>query len=326
MIAVSAAALHQLDPSPAELPRAGRPAPAALGLRILTLIVILVPLAGVIAAPVAVWGWGFSLTDLGLALGMYLATTLGVTVGFHRLFTHRSFETYTWVRVVFAALGSMAVEGAMIHWVGMHRRHHQFSDGVRDPHSPHGHGSGVGGVLRGFWHAHIGWFFEEAPAHLDRYAKDVASSRAVRVASGLFGVWVILGLAIPTVLGGVITQSWAGALTGFIWGGLVRVFLVHHVTWSINSACHLWGQRTYRSDDLSTDNALFGLLALGEGWHNSHHAFPTSARHGLRWWQLDLSYAVIRLLAAVGLAWKVNVPTLAMQQALRLAGRPRRID
>jgi stearoyl-CoA desaturase (delta-9 desaturase) len=290
---------------------------APLGVRLVVLAVITVPLLGLAAAPFFLWGWGFSWVDFGLLVGMYLLTGLGITIGFHRLFTHRSFETYLGVKVVFAALGSMAIQGPMLKWVALHRRHHQHSDTPADPHSPHHHGGGVLGLLRGAWHAHIGWFFDRDPEDLDRYVADLRKSPALRVASGLFLGWVALGLVVPAVLGGIMSLTWAGVWTGLIWGGLVRVFLVHHVTWSVNSACHLWGRRPYRSDDLSRDNVVFGVLAFGEGWHNTHHAFPTSARHGLRWWQVDASYWVIRGLALLRLAWDVRVPGKEARESLR---------
>lgn len=281
----------------------------SLVVQVVTFLAITIPLLGVIAAPFFLWGWGFGWTDLGLLLGMYVLTALGITVGFHRLFVHRSFETYMWVKFLWAILGSMAVQGPMFKWVAMHRRHHQHSDTPDDPHTPHGHGGGILGLVRGVWHSHIGWFFEADPPELERYVKDLSSSRALRVADALFPLWVILGLFLPAVLGGVITLSWAGVWTGLIWGGLVRLFLVHHVTWSVNSACHLWGFRPFRSDDESRNNFVFGILALGEGWHNTHHAFPTSARHGLRWWEIDVSYWVIRILAWLRLAWNLKLPT-----------------
>ena len=297
----------------AELPPVGPThEKASLGVQVVTFLGIVLPLAGVIAAPFFVWGWGFQWTDLGLLLGMYFLTALGITVGFHRLFVHRSFETYLWLKFIWAVLGSMAVQGPLLSWVAKHRRHHQFSDMAEDPHSPHQYGSGVLGTLKGFWHAHIGWLFDAKP-DLSRYVKDLSASRTLRVASMLFPLWVVLGLAIPAVLGGVITLSWQGAFTGFVWGGLARIFLVHHVTWSVNSACHLWGRRPYKSDDMSRNNMVVGILAMGEGWHNTHHAFPTSARHGLRWWQLDLSYWVIRGLAFLGLAWSLKLPTKEAQ-------------
>jgi stearoyl-CoA desaturase (delta-9 desaturase) len=296
------------DPDPAASLPPALPGKAPLPVRLATLAVIVLPLLALIAAPFLLWGWGFSWSDFGLLVGLYLLTALGITVGFHRLFTHRSFETYTWVKLVFAALGSMAVQGPLFKWVAFHRRHHQHSDTPNDPHTPHHHGAGILGVLRGAWHAHVAWFFERDPDDLGRYVADLRRSGALRVANAMFLFWVALGLVVPAVVGGVVTQSWAGAWTGLIWGGLVRVFLVHHVTWSVNSACHLWGLRPFDSGDESRDNVVFGWLALGEGWHNAHHAFPTSARHGLRWWKFDASYWVIRALALVGLAWDVKVP------------------
>jgi stearoyl-CoA desaturase (delta-9 desaturase) len=303
----------------AELPPTP-PGRAPLVVRVVTLGLIVVPLLGLVAAPFFLWGWGFSWTDMGLLIGMYLLTALGITVGFHRLFVHRSFETYTWVKVIFAVLGSMAVQGSLFKWVAIHRRHHQHSDRPDDPHTPHHSGRGVLGVVGGAWHAHVGWFFQSDPPGLDEYAKDLAKSRALRVANSLWPLWVVLGLAIPAAVGGLVKGSWLGVWTGLIWGGLVRIFLVHHVTWSVNSACHLWGFRPYKSEDESRNNVVFGILALGEGWHNAHHAFPTSARHGLRWWQIDASYYLIRLMSWAGLAWKVRLPSdEAIEKATRVA-------
>jgi stearoyl-CoA desaturase (delta-9 desaturase) len=202
----------------------------------------------------------------------------------------------------------MALQGSLFKWVAYHRKHHQHSDTAEDPHTPHHAGHGVLGVIAGAWHAHIGWLFQADPPDLDGYVKDLARSPALRVANALWPFWVALGFVIPAVIGGLVKMSWLGVWTGLIWGGLVRVLLVHHVTWSVNSACHMWGFRPYKSDDESRNNVIFGILALGEGWHNNHHAFPTSARHGLRWWQIDISYNCIRLLALAGLAWKVRLP------------------
>jgi stearoyl-CoA desaturase (delta-9 desaturase) len=292
---------------------------APLAVRVSAFAAIVVPLLGIVAVPFFVWGWGFHWVDLGLLLGMYLLTAVGITVGFHRLFVHHSFETYMWLKVILAILGSMAVVGSLLGWVGMHRRHHQQSDTLEDPHTPHHHGRGVLGVLRGFWFAHMGWFFEPDPPRLEHYVKDLRASPTLRVISVLFPVWILLGLIIPAVLRGIISGTWIGFWTGLIWGGLVRVFLVHHVTWSVNSAGHLWGTRPYRSGDQSRDNYLLCILALGEGWHNTHHAFPTSARHGLRWWQPDTSYYIIRLLTLLGLAWNVKLPTRQAQASRRFS-------
>jgi stearoyl-CoA desaturase (delta-9 desaturase) len=265
-----------------------------------------------LAAIILLWNWGVTWLEFGLLASMYTLTVLGITIGFHRLFTHRAFETSRTLQCIFAILGSMAVQGPLFKWVALHRRHHQHSDMHDDPHSPYHFGQdGILGVLKGAWHAHIGWFFESDPPDLNRYIKDLQKSPFLRKMSALFPLWVAIGLLIPAIVGGLITGSWRGALLGLIWGGLVRVFLVHHVTWSINSVCHLWGRQPFKTKDLSKNNFLFGILGLGEGWHNNHHAFPVSARHGLKWWQIDVSYYIIRLLAFFRLAWKVRLPQAA---------------
>ena len=280
----------------------------SIPVQIANLTVVILPFLGFIAAMALLWGRGFDWLHLGLMLGMYVITVLGVTVGYHRLFTHKAFETHAAVKFVLAMWGSLAIEGPLFKWVATHRRHHQTSDGEGDPHSPHLHGHGFVGFVSGLWHAHCGWLFEPHIPGLNKYVADLNASPMLRVISNLFPLWILVSLLIPTVLGGLFTMSWMGALLGFLWGGLARVFLVHHVTWSINSVCHLWGGRPYRSQDNSRNNVVFGVLALGEGWHNNHHAFPTSARHGLAWWQIDISYLFIRLLEVFGLAWKVRVP------------------
>jgi stearoyl-CoA desaturase (delta-9 desaturase) len=282
--------------------------PLPLFTRLFSLVAVVAPLVGLVAGCILLWDWGFTWVHLSLFVGMYLLTAVGVTVGFHRLFTHRSFETNRVVQFVLAALGSMAVQGPLLKWVAMHRRHHQHSDEPGDPHSPHTLGRGVLGVLRGLWHAHLGWVFKPDPAGLVRYVRDLRKDAPVRMASALFPLWVILGLLLPALLGGLLTLSWGGALLGFLWGGLARIFFVHHVTWSINSVCHFWGKQPFQAHDESRNNFLFGVLALGEGWHNNHHAHPQSARHGLRWWQLDVSYLIIRALGLCGLAWNIRLP------------------
>jgi stearoyl-CoA desaturase (Delta-9 desaturase) len=298
----------------AELPPAdttsGKLSPA---LWVANLAAVILPFLGLGAAVFFLWGWGFSWVELGILMGMYLLTALGITVGFHRLFTHHSFETYRVVQFIFGILGSMALQGSLLKWVALHRRHHAHSDRPGDPHSPHLYGHSILGLLHGLWHAHVGWIFQADPPDLPRYVKDLRRSTALRVVSALFPLWVLVGLLIPAILGGLLTLSWTGVWCGLIWGGLARIFLVHHVTWSVNSVCHFWGMRPYRSDDHSRNNFLFGILALGEGWHNTHHAFPTSARHGLRWWQIDVSYVVIRTLAWLHLAWNVKVPSKQAQ-------------
>jgi stearoyl-CoA desaturase (delta-9 desaturase) len=294
----------------AELP-SDVPAPVNLRVRVALLIAVIAPFCGLLMAIVLVWGWGFRWTDLALLVGMYVLTVLGITVGFHRLFTHRAFETNQTVQAVFAILGSMAVQGPLLQWVALHRRHHQHSDEPEDPHSPHHQGNGIWGVVHGLWHAHLGWMFAPKPPDLQPYVKDLNQSRLLRTVSRLFPLWVAVGLLIPAALGWMLVGSINGAVTGFIWGGLVRILFVHHVTWSINSVCHVWGRQPYSSHDESRNNAFFGIFGLGEGWHNTHHAFPTSARHGLRWWQLDVSYWVIRVLELTRLAWNVKLPSPA---------------
>lgn len=278
-------------------------------MRVVNLLAVVLPFAGLIAAVVLLWGAAFNGVYLVLLLAMYAATGLGVTVGFHRLFTHRSFKTPRVVELILAALGSMAAEGPLLEWAAVHRRHHQHSDECGDPHSPHVHGRGLRAMARGLWHSHMGWLFSTRSRDFARYVEDLRRDPLIRRASNLFPFWVLLGLAIPAAIGGVWTGSWSGALLGLLWGGLVRVFLVHHLTWSVNSVCHIWGSRPFRSHDQSRNNPILGVLAFGEGWHNNHHAFPTSARHGLRWWEVDTSYLVIRVLALVGLARDVRTPS-----------------
>jgi stearoyl-CoA desaturase (delta-9 desaturase) len=196
----------------------------------------------------------------------------------------------------------MAVQGPLFFWVATHRRHHQHSDVVGDPHSPHGHGSGVGGLTAGFWHAHLGWMFRGADAMAVRSLPDLSRDPVARFVHRGFAWWALLGLLLPAFLGGVITWTWLGALTGFLWGGLARVFMAHHATWSVNSICHIWGHRAYPTPDQSRNNAAVALVSLGEGWHNNHHAHPQSARHGLRWFQIDPTWMLIRGLSYVRLA------------------------
>lgn len=295
--------------------------PLPLPERVVTLVIIFLPLVGLIGAIVHAWGWGVGWTEIALLLGMYIATGLGITVGFHRLFTHKSFATGPTVTAVLAMLGSMAFEGPLLRWVAFHRAHHQFSDGEHDPHSPHGHGEGVRAVLRGFFNAHLGWMLRDAEPErgLESYLTDLRQSRLITWISDTFILWSVLSLVIPALIGGLIHMSWTGALLGLLWGGLVRIFVVHHITWSVNSVCHLWGTRPFESKDESRNNPIVGILAFGEGWHNNHHAFPTSARHGLRWWEFDLSFLVIRTLSLVGLARNIRVPSPDRIEAKRRA-------
>jgi stearoyl-CoA desaturase (delta-9 desaturase) len=264
----------------------------------------------VVALGVAAWqawdGW-LHLGDLLVFGIVYLVTGLGVTVGFHRLLTHRSFKTGPVVRGVLAAMGSAAIEGPAISWVADHRKHHAFSDRPGDPHSPHvDHGVGWTGALRGLVHAHVGWLFRhDQRGARARYAPDLMADPVIRFVDRTFVLWVFAGLGLAFGLGVAIGGSVAAGLTGLLWGGAVRVFVLHHVTYSINSICHAFGRRGFRTSDESRNVFWLALPSLGESWHNNHHAFPTSARHGLGRWQLDPSAAVIRALEACGLAWDV---------------------
>jgi stearoyl-CoA desaturase (delta-9 desaturase) len=247
---------------------------------------------------------------------MYVLTGLGVTVGFHRLLTHRSFQVSKPLEYTFAILGSMAVEGPVMSWVADHRKHHAHADEEGDPHSPHvGHGEGTSGVLRGLWHSHTGWLFStQGQASARRYAKDLYEDRGMRIINRRFPQLALIGLAIPALAGWALTGTLAGAAGGLLWGGLVRIFLVHHITWSVNSVCHFLGQRRFETEDYSTNVAWLALPSFGESWHHNHHAFPRSASHGLRRWErlLDPSALVITMLEKVGLAR--NVVTIAPER------------
>lgn len=284
-------------------------------------IAVVLPFVATLVAIVWSWQYGFmGWTHLALLLGGWALTAQGITIGFHRLLTHRSFETYSGVRMFWMALGALSVEGSPLTWCAVHRRHHELSDQVGDPHSPHLHGEGLWNSLRGFWYSHTGWLFTGYWSHPDkeRYIPDLMAEPMLVMVDRLYYLWVLMSLGLPALIAGCILQTWQGALLGLFWGGLVRIFLTHHVTWSINSICHLFGQREFESSDDSRNNWLFGILSFGEGWHNNHHAFPTSARHGLHWWQLDTSWLIIRMMELLGLAWNVRLPTQRQMEAKRL--------
>lgn len=286
--------------------------------RISNLIGVVVPFAGVLVAVVLLWNSWVDATDLAILAVMYLLTGLGVTVGFHRLLTHRSFQTYPWVERVFAVLGSLAVEGSVLDWVADHRKHHAFSDREGDPHSPHvGHGSG----LAGLWHAHVGWLFEtQGQADWKRYARDLYEDPGMRRIGRRFPALAGLSLLIPTALGFVLDGvTLEGAVRGYIWGGLVRIFLVHHVTWSVNSVCHFFGRRRFDVEDQSTNVGWLAVVSLGESWHHNHHAFPRSAYHGLRRWEIDPSGLIISSLQRLGLGWNVVRITPERQRSKTVA-------
>jgi stearoyl-CoA desaturase (Delta-9 desaturase) len=275
--------------------------------RRITVVAVALPFLGFLAALWLLWGGAVTGLDLAILAVMYVLVGFGVTIGFHRLFTHRSFEAKPWLRATLAILGSMSVQGALIHWVADHRKHHTFTDEEGDPHSPHTNDAhGWRGVLRGLWHSHMGWLFDGERSSARRFAPDLRKDPMMRKIDSLFPVWALLGLALPALAGYVLSGGEPmAALTAFVWAGLVRVFLLHHATWSVNSICHMYGKRPFETDDESRNNWVVALVSLGEGWHHSHHAFPTSARHGLSRRQLDPSHAVIRVFERLG--WATNV-------------------
>jgi stearoyl-CoA desaturase (delta-9 desaturase) len=288
--------------------------------RTLTGLMTVVP---VLALGVAAWqSWEglLHVTDLVVFAVLYVLTGLGITVGFHRLFTHRSFKTGRAVRAVLAVLGSAAIEGPVISWVADHRKHHAFADAPGDPHSPHvDHGVGVSGALRGFVHAHLGWLFvHDQRGARDRYAPDLLADPVMRFVDRMFAVWALGGLAVAFGLGFALGGTVEAGLTALLWGGGIRLFLLHHVTYSINSVCHVFGRRRFATPDESRNVFWLSLFSFGESWHNNHHAFPTSATHGLGRWEIDPAALVIRGLAKVGLAWDV-ITVSPERQARKLA-------
>jgi stearoyl-CoA desaturase (delta-9 desaturase) len=277
-------------------------APIRTAHRALAIAAVCIPFAGSALAVWMLWGGVVGPIEISLLVVMYVATVIGIETGFHRHFSHAAFSAPSAVRVALAIAGSMASEGPVISWVAIHRRHHKFSDQPGDPHSPHLHGTGITSILRGLFHAHVGWLFRPEETDWRQYVPDLLRDRSIFNANARYGYWVLLGLAIPTVAGGVLHRSWRGAALGLLWGGLVRVFLVHHATWSVNSICHWVGSRPFTTRDRSTNNVWLALISMGGSWHHNHHAFPNSARTGFRWWQMDLSWWLIRALAGVGLA------------------------
>jgi len=255
------------------------------------------------------WNRGLSLLDLTLCLSFYAITMLGITLGYHRLFTHRSFKCGDTLRAALCIAGSMAAQGPIFFWTACHRRHHRHSDEEGDPHSPHHHGPGVSGVLRGWWYSHVGWMLSHAPENYVRLVPDLIREPQLRMLNRYYWLWVIGGILLPGVIALAITGSLVAGASAVLWGGFVRVFLVHHSTWSINSICHLFGDSPYETEDQSRNNLVCALLTFGEGWHNNHHAFPTSARHGLEWWQCDVVYGLIRGLSWFRLTWDIRVPS-----------------
>ena len=291
--------------------------------RISNLIGAIVPFIAFLTAIALLWNEYVGWHDLAVLALMYVITGLGITVGYHRMLTHRSFQTYKPIEYLWAFLGSMAVQGPVIAWVADHRKHHAHTDEEGDPHSPHvGHGDGILGALHGLWYAHMGWLFDaHGRADGERYARDLVEDRGMRLMSRQFLSIVLIGLLIPAGLGYLLSGgTLKGAITGLIWGGLVRIFMLHHVTWSINSVCHFFGRRRFDVEDHSTNVFWLALPSFGESWHHNHHAFPRSAVHGLKWWEVDTSAMVIRAMKRLHLAWNV-VEITPERQAQKMAAK-----
>ncbi|MFD7734823.1 acyl-CoA desaturase [Kitasatospora phosalacinea] len=280
---------------------------------------IAVPFLALFAAVPVAWGRGLSWLDAGLAVGAYFLTCHGITVGYHRYFTHGAFKANRPLRLGLAVLGSLAVEGPLVRWVADHRKHHRYSDKDGDPHSPWRYGESVPALLKGLWWAHMGWMFDEEQTSQLTYAPDLVRDPAMRRISRLFWLWTVISLGLPALVGGLATWSWQGALSAFFWGSLVRVALLHHVTWSINSICHAVGSRPFRSRDRSGNVWWLAVLSCGESWHNLHHADPTSARHGVLRGQVDSSARVIRWFERAGWAHDVRWPGAERIAARRAA-------
>ncbi|GAA0267990.1 acyl-CoA desaturase [Cryptosporangium japonicum] len=282
-----------------------RPIPA----HVTVYLFVLVPFVALVAAVPVAWGWGLSWVDVALTVVFYVATCLGTTVGYHRYFTHGAFKAKRPLRIALGVLGSLAVQGPVRHWVADHRRHHAFSDREGDPHSPWRYGTSPLALVRGFWHAHLGWVLDRSLTNQERFAPDLLADADIRIVHRLFGPLTVVTLVAPALLGGLITWSWTGALSAFFWAGLVRITLLHHVTWSVNSVCHLIGERPFTVRDKSANFWPLALLSMGESWHNLHHADPTNARHGVYPGQIDVSARVIRIFELLGWAYDVRWPT-----------------
>jgi len=286
--------------------------------RIIAFLVMAAPIVGTVTAVYLGIRNGITMVEIGIFLFMYLVTMGGMTIGLHRYFAHRTFETGPWMRLLLAITGSMSTQGPLLSWVTIHRKHHAFSDRPGDPHSPHVHGSKVFGMLNGLWHAHIGWMFTENSADWS-FSRDLMGDRRLFWVHRTYLYWVALSFVLPAIIGGILTRTWSGAALGFLWGGLVRCFVVNQASWCVGSVCHYFGSRRFDLDDHSANNYLVAVFTFGEGLQNNHHAFPSAARHGMFWWEPDLSGNIIQLLNAVGLVWNTYHPTEETMDRLRKA-------
>ncbi len=297
-------------------PPPAAPAPVGAAEKWVTALIVAAPFGALLYAVIALWGQGIHTRDVVLAVALFFLVGHGITIGFHRLLAHRAFVAVRPLKLALVGAGSMAFEGGPIGWVADHRRHHVFSDGEGDPHSPHGARS----PLRGLWHAHIGWLFNHEPTSWPKHASDLMADRDLVVMNALFPAWCVVSLAIPFALGWILGGDVGAALSALLWAGGVRIFFVHHVTWSINSLCHVYGRRPFVTTDRSTNVRALAVFTMGESWHNGHHAFPRSARHGLLPHEWDTSARAIRCFEQLGWARDVHWPTQAALARRRSSG------
>lgn len=280
-------------------------------------VFVVLPFIALIAAVPLAWGTGVTVVDVVTAIVVYVVSGLGVTAGYHRYLTHGSFKTRRWLRVTLAVAGSLAVQGSPTQWVANHRRHHAFADRTGDPHSPWRYGTTVFALLKGLGYAHVGWMLRRELSNRSRFAPDMVADRDMRIVGRLFGPLVVISLAGPAVVGGLVTGTWSGAFTAFFWAGLVRMAMLHHVTWAVNSVCHVFGTRPFASKDKATNFWPLAIMSFGESWHNSHHADPTGARHGVLRGQIDPSARLIWLFEKLGWAYDVRWPHPDRMEAKR---------
>jgi len=297
--------------------------PRPTGRNVLVKLFVMMPFLALASAVPLAWGWGLSWIDVALAVSFYFLTLGGTTVGYHRYFTHRAFKARRGLRIGLAIVGSMALQGPVITWVADHRRHHAFTDREGDPHSPWLFGTTPMAIVKGFWHSHFGWMLRHEQTNPTRFAPDLLADADIVRVNRQFGLWTAVSLIAPAALGGVISWSWAGALTAFFWAGLVRIGVMHHMVWSVNSICHMFGSRPWTTRDRSTNFWPLAIATMGESWHNLHHADPTCARHGVGRGQLDISARIIAGLEKLGWAYEVRWPTPA--RLARLAAGNERV-
>ncbi len=275
-------------------------------------ITVLPTIGTIVALILSIQNQGVDGLYIELLLVMFFLTAIGIEVGYHRYFSHRSFETSEPISIALGILGSMAAQGPISYWVSLHRCHHEYSDKTNDPHSPNLHGKGILEKMQGLWHSHIGWMFDHDIPNPMRYCPEIIKDSVILKVDQLYIVWLLLGLAVPTVIAAIVTQSWSGAGLGFLWGGAVRLFIGENLIWTVNSVVHVFGSRTFQTKDNSGNVFLLAIPTIGGSWHNNHHAFPNSAITGLQWWQLDLGGLLILLFKNLGLVWNVKVPSKKM--------------